>query len=908
LALAGDPNWPQFRGPGGLGIAPDDESYPAKLDPSHNLLWKTEIPEGHSSPCIWGDSIFITARSGDSLETICIDRRDGTVRWRKPVTPEAFEEISDWNSHAAPTPICDGERVYVHFGSFGLLAHDMNGNELWQTPLPLPHMVHGSAASPILAKGLVVINCDQEREPYLLAVDKRTGKEIWKTRRPVSDRMLSWSTPVLWRHEEDAELVVLGRERLISYDLEDGGERWWVGGLPIETASTPVYADETLFAAATTAFTGDPVNPVQLPDFQELLVLHDSDADGHLSEQETPEDLPHLFRLGPTIRRSFAQIDRDRDGSIGESEWNRVRKQAASWQPGTMDALVAIRSGGKGDIGESHVQWTANTGIGQVPSPLCYEGRIYLVKHGGNVTCYDAKTGRMVYTDRAGPRTYHFASPVAADGKIYFCSMNGFVIIVRAGDDFTLLGESQIGERIYATPALLGGTIYLRTDESLYAFAETKDDSEGEPTDTVASEEDRQLQTLYGAAANGDAQLVRSLIAGGADVNAPGSWGWTPLHVAAATGHEEIVSLLIAGGADPDALDGQRNTPVQLAIGYGYRDIGGLLIQNGADLRVANEAGETLLHTAAERDEADIAAFLIDRGADVNATASDGGTPLHYASWSGSRNTVQVLIDRGADISAKANDGRTPFHLARDKEVVAVLIEKGADPNTSDNRGWTLLHLASQAGNTDVVELLVTTGADADARANNGLTPLHLAARSDHRDTAERLISNGAELDTPDNRGWTPLHIAANRGRRDVAELLITEGADVEARDNTGLAPLTLAASRGHAAIVELLKKHGATEPEENQDSLEAAILSNDLEKLKELIAQGASVNAPDSRGNPPLLLATMQGRLAFVETLIAAGADVNLRNARGQTSLDVAIRRGRTEIAELLREHGVEE
>ena len=138
---ANEPTWPQFRGPGGLGIAPDNKAYPTKLDMSRNLLWKTEVPKGHSSPCVWGDRIFITARSSKSLETICIDRGSGEIKWRKSVEPEKMERISGFNSHATPTPACDGKRVYVYFGSFGSLAYDVNGNESWRKPLPDPDKI-----------------------------------------------------------------------------------------------------------------------------------------------------------------------------------------------------------------------------------------------------------------------------------------------------------------------------------------------------------------------------------------------------------------------------------------------------------------------------------------------------------------------------------------------------------------------------------------------------------------------------------------------------------------------------------------------------------------------------------------------------------------------------------------------
>ncbi len=155
---ASGPVWPRFRGPGGLGIAPDDQAYPTKLDMSKNLLWKTEVPKGHSSPCIWGDSIFITARSGKNLETICIARGNGKIKWRKTVEPKTMERVMSANSYGSPTPACDGKRVYVYFGSFGLAAYDLNGNEVWQRPLPIPEIAYGSGASPIVANDMVIIN------------------------------------------------------------------------------------------------------------------------------------------------------------------------------------------------------------------------------------------------------------------------------------------------------------------------------------------------------------------------------------------------------------------------------------------------------------------------------------------------------------------------------------------------------------------------------------------------------------------------------------------------------------------------------------------------------------------------------------------------------------------------------
>jgi outer membrane protein assembly factor BamB len=478
ITQANEHIWPQFRGPGGLGIAQDNQKYPVELDMSHNLLWKIKVPRGHSSPCIWDTRIFITARSGKNLETICIDRENGAIKWRKAIEPENMEKVDNSNSHATPTPVCDGKRVYVYFGSFGLLAYDIEGNEVWKKPLPVPDMKHGSGASPILANGLVIINCDQKEDPYLLAVDQSTGKQVWKSERPVTDKMFSWSTPVLWKQADKTELVILGRERLISYNLRDGQECWWIEGLPIETASTPVYTDDTLFAAATVAFSGDTVNPIEVPDFNELLEMYDSNEDKCLVRTEIPEDLAVVYRLGPLglsgVKKQFSTYDIDGDGAISEEEWKKIANYVAMRfsRPIKTDVLFAIRSGGKGDVGQSHIKWSTNEGVGQVPSPLVYRERAYLAKHGGIVTCFNAETGDRIYSEKLGPRVYYFASPVAADNKIYFCSLNGVVIVVQAGDTFKVLASNRIEERIYATPALVDGNIYLRTDKCIYAFGE----------------------------------------------------------------------------------------------------------------------------------------------------------------------------------------------------------------------------------------------------------------------------------------------------------------------------------------------------------------------------------------------------------------------------------------------------
>ena len=886
---ANEPNWPQFRGPGGLGIAPDNQTYPTTLDMSKNLLWKTEVPKGHSSPCIWGDNIFITARSGKSLETICINRGNGKIKWRKSVEPEKLEKISGSNSHATPTPVCNAKRVYVHFGSFGLLAYDVNGNELWRKPLPLSNVAHGSASSPVLVNNMVVINRDpdgpnyggrRKEGEYILAVDQNTGETIWRQERRMDSP--GWSTPVLWKHGNEQELVVIGGGHLISYDLKDGHKRWWFDNLPsvMGVALTPVYTEDTLFVAVAVGRSGDPVNPIELPGFNELIEMYDSDKDNRLIQAEIPDDLSLIYRRGPEVtgvKRRFSQLDTDQDGAIGEVEWNKVVIDTKNISPGQMDALIAIRSGGKDDVSQSHERWRAYEGIGQVSSPLFYQGRIYLVKHGGNVTCYDAKTGDKIYGDRVGPRAYYFASPVAADNKIYFCSSNGIIIVVQAGDKFRILAQNKIRERIYATPALVDGKIYVRTDKNMYAFISAKDDSGQTPRDIVAKVENNQAKTLYEAAADGNIALVKSLIAGGVDVNTPNIWGWTPLYIASGIGYEDIVNLLIAKGANVDTPNKSGETPLHFAFSNGHKDIAELLIENGADFRKAANNGITPLHTVAEQGHIDIVTLLIDKGADVNANTqkSWAGTPLHQAAGGGHIDIVKLLIANGANVNSKNNNDGTPLHWAAaggHTNVVELLIKHGAEINAENGGFSTPLVFAEQREHSETVELLRKHG------ANMGSQPLIQAVTIGNIEQVKLLLSEGADVNIKLKNGQTTLLLACQRRKKKVAELLIDKGADVNTKDNYGRTPLHFLAQ---------------------QDSTDT---------VKRLIAKGADVNVKDKWLWTPLHYACWRNRKETVEFLLAKGADINAREEEGKTPLAMAEEQGLTEIVELLRKHGAKE
>jgi outer membrane protein assembly factor BamB len=405
--------WPQFRGPNSSGLGGGKP--PVHFGPNQNVLWKAAVGSGLSSPIVWGQRVFLTEfdQTTRKLATVCLDRRTGKILWRHAVAAEGIEEVHELSSPAAATPATDGQRVYAYFGSYGLVCYDLDGNQKWERRLPLPENHYGAAASPIVAGELVVLN-HQGKDSYLLGVNRRDGRTVWKT-----DRSLfryGWSTPVHWRHDGIDEIVVLGgdfepNQRLMAYDLANGAERWWVAGLPPCGKSTPVIGGGLLFLAA--------------PD----IVLEQA------AEKRNPD-------------------------------------KAAQFYARNGNRLMAVRPGRTGEVPQTNIAWSDRRGVPGVPSPLYYNGRLYTFKDGGLVFCRVAGTGELLYSERLGTLGYYYSSPVAADQRIYIASAEGVVIVLQDGEKLNILATNKLDGGILATPALVDGNIYVRTKSHLYAFGD----------------------------------------------------------------------------------------------------------------------------------------------------------------------------------------------------------------------------------------------------------------------------------------------------------------------------------------------------------------------------------------------------------------------------------------------------
>jgi outer membrane protein assembly factor BamB len=464
--FAGEARWPQFRGVGAAGVAPGD--IPIHFGPESNVVWKIAVPGGHSSPCIWDDRIFLTGFGDGQLQVLCIDRSTGAVLWRRALQPGAIERGAQLSNPSTGTPATDGESVFVYFGSFGLAAFDFQGVEKWRKPLPVPVTQHGAGTSPVLAGERLILNCDQDVDSFILAVDKRTGQTLWRTER--SNFRRGFSTPLPYPVEAPREVIISGTLRLVAYDLRTGAETWSVTGLANEMVTSPVAGAGLIFVAGWTPGSG--VSRMQ--SFDALLEQSDADHDGKLIRSEVP--------VGPA-KQHFLYIDANKDGFVTRAEYDVI----ASVFDQSRNVALAVRPGGKGDVTKTHVVWKHTRGLPYCSSPLFYDNKMFLVKNGGIATCLDAQTGAPFYSEeRLGALGDYYSSPVAASGKICVISHPGVAVILRAGGKLDVLARNPLGEPMVATPAIAEGKLYVRGKEHLFAFGEVSASPSGDPSPSDA--------------------------------------------------------------------------------------------------------------------------------------------------------------------------------------------------------------------------------------------------------------------------------------------------------------------------------------------------------------------------------------------------------------------------------------
>jgi outer membrane protein assembly factor BamB len=416
-------DWPQWRGPQGTGVS-REKGIPARWS-KDDVAWRTPLHGlGVSSPVVWGDRILVTSQSGrgtrrsgdhptlargeeaagekplgagaaagdpSKVEFVveAFHRKDGRRLWEYRFAAEGgLPPVHEKHNLASPSPVTDGNLVYAWFGTGQLVALDMAGKLAWRRHLGKefgPFEINwGHGSSPALHGDLLFLLCYHEPASYLLALDKRTGKDRWKVDRGKDVR--SYSTPVVFPGPRGDELVVNSTERLEAYDPRTGDLLWHAGEPHRFAIPVPTFDGAVLYAS-------------------------------------------RGYRSGP---------------------------------------YLAVRTGGRGDVSKSHVQWSVPTGAPYVSSLLYYEGLLYMASDVGVVTCVDARTGEKVWQERI-PGIFT-ASPVAAEGKIYLLSETGDAIVLRAGREPRVLARSPLGERMVASPAISEGQVFIRADEGLVSI------------------------------------------------------------------------------------------------------------------------------------------------------------------------------------------------------------------------------------------------------------------------------------------------------------------------------------------------------------------------------------------------------------------------------------------------------
>jgi len=393
-ALAQD--WPQFRGPGGLGVS-DADDLPLTWSETQNVAWKTPLPgHGSSSPIALTGKLYLTCYSGYGIErnqgtiedlklhVLSVDGKTGKILWDRqlaPTLPES-ESVRD-HGYAAATPTTDGTHLYVFFGKSGVFKFDLQGQQIWRTSVGTEIHGWGSGTSPVLYQDLVIVNASVE-SGSLVALDKETGREVWRT----GGMRQSWNTPHrVTTADGQQELAVTVRGWILGFDPLTGKELWRCEGIP------------------------DYICP--------SIVSHQG----------------ILYALG-----------------------------------GRASKTVAIRSGGRGDVTDTHKLWQADVGA-NVCSPVVHDGYLYWVSDRNQVAyCLSLTDGSVQYAERIRKQPY--ASALLADGRLYVVTRNKGTLVLAARPQFTQLAHNELADKstFNASPIVCEGALILRSDENLYAI------------------------------------------------------------------------------------------------------------------------------------------------------------------------------------------------------------------------------------------------------------------------------------------------------------------------------------------------------------------------------------------------------------------------------------------------------
>ena len=457
LHASGTDAWDRFRGPNGLGTV-DSKALPTKIGPDEKTVWTISTPPGQSSPVLDAERLYLTGHEGDSLLTLAFDRKSGKELWRAQAPRPRLEKLDNRNGPAGASPVTDGEIVVVFFGDFGLIAYDRDGKELWQRPLGPFNNLYGMGSSPVLLGDRVLYAADQSTGSYLIAVDKKTGKELWRTERP--EARTGHSTPSIYTPAGGSpQILQPGSFFLTAFSPETGEKIWWVRGLSFEMKSVPVIVGDTAYINGFGSEFNEPGVRETIHPWSDA-IKGDKNGNGALEKDEVTGELAQNW---------FPFNDLNGSGALEEEEWTYFSNALES-----RNNIMAVRLPSQdesGDLSRTHVRWQYYRSIPQLPSAIVMDDVLLMVNDRGIVTTFRAGSGEVIEQGRIdGFHDSVYSSPVGGDGKIYLAGRSGKFAVLPADGSIEPLFVSDFEDQMTATPAISGGTIYVRTKSKLFAF------------------------------------------------------------------------------------------------------------------------------------------------------------------------------------------------------------------------------------------------------------------------------------------------------------------------------------------------------------------------------------------------------------------------------------------------------
>lgn len=409
VKIAHAENWPGWRGPRGDGTSLE-QNIPSKWDATsgEGVAWKVPIPgNGHSSPIVWDDRIFVVTCIDESNERVlmCLDRHDGHLVWQTTVIKSFLETKHKLNSFASGTPVTDGETVYVSFletdgseapaknvsaprmitpGKMVVAAYDMHGQQRWIVrPSPFSS-AHGYCSSPVIYKNLLIVNGDHDGESHIIALDRETGDVVWKF--PRIEKTRSYCTPIIRDVAGKPQMVLSGSKQVVSLNPLTGEQLWMVNGPTEQFVASMVFDGEKFYLSA---------------------------------------GFPDHF-------------------------------------------VMAIKPDGHGDVTKSHVAWSSAEAKCYVPSPVLASNFLFVADDRGTVNCFETKNGSRLWHDRLGG--HYSASLVTANELVYCTSDDGDVRVIKPDQTLNVVATNPLGESSYASPAISQGQIFIRGEKHLFAI------------------------------------------------------------------------------------------------------------------------------------------------------------------------------------------------------------------------------------------------------------------------------------------------------------------------------------------------------------------------------------------------------------------------------------------------------